>query len=88
MLDYTLPAEKIAELLNDADLQGTDLVAEGKHRDEGIAILEAPRGTLIHDYSTDENGLITRANMIVGTTHNLGPIIMLARVIRPFSSVE
>ena len=39
-------------------------------------VWEAPRGTLIHDYSTDENGLITRANMIVGTTHNLGPINM------------
>ena len=38
--------------------------------------MEAPRGTLIHDYSTDENGLITRADMIVGTTHNLGPINM------------
>ena len=29
--------------------------------------MEAPRGTLIHDYSTDENGCITRANLIVGT---------------------
>jgi F420-non-reducing hydrogenase large subunit len=38
--------------------------------------VEAPRGTLIHDYSTDDNGLITRANLIVGTTHNLGPIHM------------
>jgi F420-non-reducing hydrogenase large subunit len=38
--------------------------------------VEAPRGTLIHDYSTDDNGLIKSANMIVGTTHNLGPINM------------
>jgi len=38
--------------------------------------VEAPRGTLIHDYSTDDKGLITRANLIVGTTHNLGPINM------------
>jgi F420-non-reducing hydrogenase large subunit len=36
----------------------------------------SPTRNLIHDYSTDENGLITRANMIVGTTHNLGPINM------------
>ena len=36
--------------------------------------MEAPRGTLIHDYTTDENGLITRVNLIVGTTHNLAPI--------------
>ena len=32
--------------------------------------MEAPRGTLIHDYETDENGLITNVNLIVGTTHN------------------
>ncbi len=42
----------------------------------GVGCVEAPRGALIHDYSTDENGLITRANMIVGATHNLGPINM------------
>lgn len=42
----------------------------------GVGFLEAPRGTLIHDYTTDENGLITRANTIVGTTHNLGPMNM------------
>jgi F420-non-reducing hydrogenase large subunit len=32
--------------------------------------VEAPRGTLIHDYETDDQGLITKANLIVGTTHN------------------
>ena len=40
----------------------------------GVGVVEAPRGSLIHDYSTDENGLISRANLIVGTTHNLGPM--------------
>ncbi len=42
----------------------------------GVGCVEAPRGTLIHDYSTDDNGCITRANLIVGTTHNLAPINM------------
>ncbi len=42
----------------------------------GVGCVEAPRGTLIHDYTTDENGCIKTANMIVGTTHNLGPINM------------
>lgn len=41
-----------------------------------MGCLEASRGTLIHDYSTDDIGLITRANIIVGTTHNLAPINM------------
>ena len=51
----------------------------------GIGWVEAPRGTLIHDYTTDENGLIIRANMIVGTTHNLGPINMsVAQAVRAY----
>lgn len=40
----------------------------------GIGHVEAPRGTLIHDYSTDDNGCITKANLIVGTTHNIAPM--------------
>lgn len=42
----------------------------------GVGCVEAPRGTLIHDYETDEDGLITNVNLIVGTTHNNAPINM------------
>jgi len=42
----------------------------------GVGCVEAPRGTLIHDYETDENGLVTDVNLIVGTTHNNAPINM------------
>jgi F420-non-reducing hydrogenase large subunit len=42
----------------------------------GVGCVEAPRGTLIHDDTTDSNGLIAHANLIVGTTHNLGPMNM------------
>ncbi|UCH15452.1 MAG: nickel-dependent hydrogenase large subunit, partial [Bacteroidales bacterium] len=42
----------------------------------GIGVVEAPRGTLIHDYETDEKGLVTNVNLIVGTTHNNAPINM------------
>jgi F420-non-reducing hydrogenase large subunit len=43
---------------------------------EGIAIVEAPRGTLTHHYKTDEKGIVTMANLIVGTTNNDAPITM------------
>ncbi len=42
----------------------------------GVGHVEASRWPLIHDYTTDENGLIEKTNMIVGTTHNLAPIAM------------
>jgi NAD-reducing hydrogenase large subunit len=37
---------------------------------EGVGVCEAPRGTLIHHYRVDENGLITWANLIIATGHN------------------
>ena len=43
---------------------------------EGVGIVEAPRGTLTHHYVTDENGIVKKANLIVGTTNNNGPICM------------
>jgi F420-non-reducing hydrogenase large subunit len=43
---------------------------------EGVAIVEAPRGTLTHHYTTDERGLLKTANLIVGTTNNYAAIDM------------
>jgi NAD-reducing hydrogenase large subunit len=36
----------------------------------GIGVIEAPRGTLFHHYEIDDNGIVTRANLIVSTTNN------------------
>jgi F420-non-reducing hydrogenase large subunit len=44
--------------------------------DEGVGIVEAPRGTLIHHYITDENGIIKKANLIVATVNNAASINM------------
>jgi NAD-reducing hydrogenase large subunit len=63
-------AETIKNLLHDDDLQGTDLVVTGERRPEGVAIIEAPRGTLLHHYVVDDNGQVTAANLIVSTTNN------------------
>ena len=63
-------AESIKELLNDADIMGKDLVAQGEKRLEGIGVIEAPRGTLFHHYQIDENDIVTKANLIVSTTSN------------------
>ena len=67
-------AEKIKELLHDSDLQGTDLVVKGQRREEGVAIIEAPRGSLFHHYRVNENDQITMANLIVSTTNNNEPM--------------
>lgn len=58
------------ELLEDDDILSNDLTRRGERRNEGIGIIEAPRGTLIHHYQVDEKDRITRCNLIVSTTHN------------------
>jgi NAD-reducing hydrogenase large subunit len=63
-------AETIRQLLFDDDLQGNDLVMTGQRRPEGVAIIEAPRGTLLHHYRVDDHDQVTMANLIVSTTNN------------------
>jgi NAD-reducing hydrogenase large subunit len=67
-------AEVMRDLLNDSDLQGKDLVAKGKKCNEGVGVIEAPRGTLFHHYKIDKNDLIEMCNLIVSTTHNNEPM--------------
>ncbi len=62
--------EVIAELLDDPDILAGDLMAGGQHRRSGVGVLEAPRGTLIHQYEVGDDDLVTMCNMIVSTTHN------------------
>ena len=66
-------AELIEELLRDPDLQKQDLLvtpAAGAWVGEGVGVVEAPRGTLLHHYRAGPEGDITFANLIVATTHN------------------
>ncbi len=70
-------AENTIKLLDDPEITSTDIRKKVEPRAaRGVGCVEAPRGTLIHDYETDENGLITNVNLIVGTTHNNAPINM------------
>ncbi|MDZ7599633.1 MAG: Ni/Fe hydrogenase subunit alpha [Desulfobacterales bacterium] len=77
LIEEVYACERAIEILNDPEITNPDVRAKVEPKaGRGIGCVEAPRGTLIHDYSTDDNGLITRANLIVGTTHNIGPINM------------
>ncbi len=64
-------AELIYEIVSKNDLTNKNICApKGEITGEGVGILEAPRGTLIHHYQTDEDGFVINANMIVPTTIN------------------
>ena len=70
LIELLNSAEVIKELLNDPDLQKNDLVKKGKKRNEGVGLIEAPRGTLFHHYIINDDDQIVMANLIVSTTNN------------------
>jgi len=70
MIEMLHAVEMIKDLLHDSDIMGSDLMASGERGFEGVGVIEAPRGTLIHHYRVDENDLVTMCNLIVSTTHN------------------
>ena len=77
LIELLYSAEKAVELLKDPEITSKDIrVPVTPRAARGVGCVEAPRGTLIHDYETDDNGLITNVNLIVGTTHNNAPINM------------
>lgn len=77
LIELLYNAENTVRLLNDPDITSTHTREPVKPRAaRGIGCVEAPRGTLIHDYETDENAMVTNVNLIVGTTHNNAPINM------------
>ncbi|MDD2881605.1 MAG: Ni/Fe hydrogenase subunit alpha [Rhodoferax sp.] len=70
MIEMLHAVEVIADLLDDPALLAGDMLTSGTRQRSGVGIIEAPRGTLIHDYDVGDDDLVTRCNLIVSTTHN------------------
>jgi NAD-reducing hydrogenase large subunit len=71
LIEIVHALEKIELLLNDPQILDTHVRASaGVNSLEGVGMIEAPRGTLIHHYKVNEDGAITWANLIVATGHN------------------
>ena len=70
MIEVLHTAEVVRDLLDDPDILSGELLSTGERTGEGVGIIEAPRGTLIHHYRVGDDDLITHCNLIVSTTHN------------------
>ena len=81
LIEMLHSAEKIKDLLNDPDLQGTNLITQGTKQKRGVAWIEAPRGTLFHHYEINDNDQIVLANLIVSTTNNNEPMNQVVNVL-------
>lgn len=77
LIEALQAAEKMVELLENKDITDPNIRnIPTETPSEGVGIVEAPRGVLIHHYKTDEKGIITEANLIVATIHNAAAITM------------
>jgi F420-non-reducing hydrogenase large subunit len=77
LIELLYAAERIVELATDPEITSTNFhTVPTEKPTEGVGIVEAPRGTLTHHYKTDERGILTEVNLIVGTTNNYAPISM------------
>ena len=77
LIEMLYAGERVLELARDEALTDPNIrVIPTETPREGVGIVEAPRGLLTHHYVTDEQGLLTRVNLIVGTTNNHAAICM------------
>lgn len=75
LIEALYAAERLAELAADPELTSTHIRnVPTSIKGEGWGAVEAPRGTLLHHYQSDDKGLITKANLIVATQNNQGRI--------------
>jgi F420-non-reducing hydrogenase large subunit len=77
LVELLYAAERMLELATDPEITDPNVRSVVTNTPTvGIGCVEAPRGTLTHHYETDENGILTKVNLIVGTTNNNAPIAM------------
>lgn len=76
LIELLNSAERMYDLANDDDITSTDIRNMPSEPGEGIGVVEAARGTLIHHYKLNEKGIVEEANMIVATTNNNAAINM------------
>lgn len=71
LIEMLNAAEEIKSLVQDEAISSNDIwVSSNQINEEGIGVIEAPRGTLLHHYWVDKSGKILKANLIVATGHN------------------
>ncbi|MBU7047337.1 MAG: Ni/Fe hydrogenase subunit alpha [Theionarchaea archaeon] len=79
LIELQYAAERLLELVQDEEILSTDIRAEPGEPGEGVGVVEACRGTLIHHYVLDEEGLAQKVNLIVATVNNSPAICMSVR---------
>ena len=71
LVELLYAAERLLELCQDKEITSPNVrTIPTATPDEGVGVVEAPRGVLIHHYKTDKKGIVEKVNLIVATAHN------------------
>ncbi len=77
LIESLCGAERMLELAKDPEITDPNIRnIPTEIPTEGVGVVEAPRGTLIHHYKTDKRGILTDVNLIVATQHNAPAMCM------------
>ena len=76
LIELMYATERGLELIKDPEITSKNIRNKPGKPGEGVGIVEAARGTLIHHYQLDENALAKKVNLVVATTHNAPGICM------------
>jgi F420-non-reducing hydrogenase large subunit len=79
LIELLYATERAKQLINDSEITSNHIRNPVGEPGEGIGVTEAARGTLIHHYSLNKDGLVDKANLVVATTNNAGAINMSVR---------
>lgn len=79
LIELLYATERTLELSQDPEIISKEVRNPVGEPSEGVGIVEAARGTLIHHYQLDEEALVTKVNLIVATTNNAPAICMSIR---------
>jgi NAD-reducing hydrogenase large subunit len=71
LIEVLFSLEKIEELIKDPDIMNQHIRSHaGVNQEVGVGIMEAPRGTLFHEYHVDDMGILKKVNLLVATGNN------------------
>ncbi|MCW3985480.1 MAG: Ni/Fe hydrogenase subunit alpha, partial [Candidatus Bathyarchaeota archaeon] len=79
LIELLYASEKTLKLAQDPEITNKDIRNPVGAPGEGVGIVEAARGTLIHHYILDEDALVKKVNLIVATTNNSAAINLSIR---------
>ncbi|HEX3031889.1 MAG TPA: Ni/Fe hydrogenase subunit alpha [Bacillota bacterium] len=77
IIELLYAVERASQLLEDDEIVSTEVrIPVNRQAGEGVGVIEAPRGTLIHHYVADDYGKLEKVNIIVATAHNYAAMDM------------